>query len=214
MSGGSPHIIVNVVGPLATNSYTLYCPSGKEAVILDPGGDPEIIAGSIEERSLKPVGVVLTHGHSDHMAAAGEIMKRFGIGLSLHSDDIETLKKSVQDAPLWGLGKIAEPEIGASLEEGDEITFGGVSGKVLHTPGHTRGGISLLFDRAVFVGDTLFAGSVGRTDFYGGDHSTLIRSIQTKLLNLPDDTIVYSGHGPATTIGEEKRSNPFLNGTF
>jgi len=214
MKSDSPQIIVNVVGPLATNSYVLYCGESSQAIVIDPGGDPDLIQKSIQERNLIPLKVVLTHGHNDHMAAAADIMKHYGIGLALHRDDLETMRKSVQDAPMWGLGKVEEPSVETVLKEGDELNFGNVSGRVMHTPGHTRGGIAILFDSVVFVGDTLFAGSVGRTDFYGGDHDTLIDSIKTKLLKLPDDTIVYSGHGPSTTIGEERKNNPFLNGSF
>ncbi len=214
MDSNSPQIIVNVVGPLATNSYVLYCRESAQSIVIDPGGDSGLIQKSIEERCLKPLKVVLTHGHNDHLAAAADIMKHYRIGLALHRDDLETMKKSVKDAPMWGLGTVEEPPVETLLEEGDELDFGNVSGRVIHTPGHTRGGISILFDSVVLVGDTLFAGSVGRTDFFGGDHDTLIDSINTKLLKLPDETIVYSGHGPSTTIGEEKKNNPFLNGDF
>jgi glyoxylase-like metal-dependent hydrolase (beta-lactamase superfamily II) len=214
MSNNTPQIIVNIVGPMATNNYVLYCPVTKDAIIIDPGGNPEIIVKSIDEKSLNPTKIILTHGHSDHMASAAEIMRRYNIGLAIHPDDIETMKKSIEDAPLWGLGKIEEPEVENTLAEGDRIKFGEITGTVLSTPGHTKGGISLKFDGVVFAGDTLFAGSIGRTDFFGGNLETLLDSIRTKLFNLPDDTIVYCGHGPSTTIGNEKRHNPFFNDMF
>jgi glyoxylase-like metal-dependent hydrolase (beta-lactamase superfamily II) len=212
MNNSTPQIILNVVGPIATNSYILYCPVTKDAIIIDPGGDPETIEKSIDEKSLNPTMVILTHGHSDHMASAAEIMRNYNIGLAIHSDDIETMKKSVEDAPLWGLGKIEEPEVEITLAEEDKIKVGEITGTVINTPGHTKGGISLKFDGVVFAGDTLFAGSIGRTDFFGGNHETLLDSIRTKLFELPDDTIVYCGHGPSTTIGDEKTCNPFFNG--
>jgi len=214
MNNNTPQIILNVVGPIATNSYILYCPVTKDAIIIDPGGDPEIIEKSIDEKSLTPTMVILTHGHSDHMASAAEIMRNYNVGLAIHSDDIETMKKSVEDAPLWGLGKIEEPEVEITLAEEDKIKVGEITGTVINTPGHTKGGISLKFDGVVFAGDTLFAGSIGRTDFFGGNHETLLDSIRTKLFELPDDTIVYCGHGPSTTIGDEKTCNPFFKGIF
>jgi len=214
MNNNTPQIILNVVGPIATNSYILYCPVTKDAIIIDPGGDPEIIEKSIDEKSLAPTMVILTHGHSDHMASAAEIMRNYNVGLAIHSDDIETMKKSVEDAPLWGLGKIEEPEVEITLAEEDKIKVGEITGTVINTPGHTKGGISLKFDGVVFAGDTLFAGSIGRTDFFGGNHETLLDSIRTKLFELPDDTIVYCGHGPSTTIGDEKTCNPFFKGIF
>ncbi len=214
MNNSTPQIILNVVGPIATNSYILYCPVTKDAIIIDPGGDPETIEKSIDEKSLNPTMVILTHGHSDHMASAAEIMRNYNVGLAIHSDDIETMKKSVEDAPLWGLGKIEEPEVEITLAEEDKIKVGEITGTVINTPGHTKGGISLKFDGVVFAGDTLFAGSIGRTDFFGGNHETLLNSIRTKLFELPDDTIVYCGHGPSTTIGDEKTCNPFFNGIF
>ena len=124
------------------------------------------------------------------------------------------VKLSVRDAPNWGMGTIEEPEIDRTLGEGDTIEIGNVRGTVLHTPGHSPGGISLLFDGFVIVGDTLFNRSVGRTDLPGGSMQTLLESVRSKLFTLPDETIAYCGHGPATTIGEEKRENPFLTGAF
>jgi glyoxylase-like metal-dependent hydrolase (beta-lactamase superfamily II) len=112
---------------------------------------------------------------------------------------------------MWGLGRPEAPAIGRVLAAGDTIRFGSCEGSVLHTPGHTKGGISLAFDGAVFAGDTLFAGSIGRTDFYGGDMATILESIRRELFALPDGTVVYTGHGPATTIGAERRENPFMN---
>jgi hydroxyacylglutathione hydrolase len=203
-----------VVGPLATNCYLVSCPGSDEALIIDPGGDPGMIAGALTGENLTPTGIILTHGHSDHMAAAPELARRFGVGISLHGDDLETLKKSVEDAPMWGLGKVEMPDVDNILSDRDTIEFGGCSLTVRHTPGHTRGGIALITDGTVFVGDTLFAGSIGRTDFFGGDIETLLGSIRSVLFALPDDTMVLPGHGEATDIGTERNHNPFLNGEF
>lgn len=203
-----------VVGPLATNCFVISCPVSREALIIDPGGNAGSIKGYVDEAGLKPVKIVLTHGHSDHMAAAAELKKEYGIGLSMHADDMDTMKKSIEDAPLWGLGTIEDPGVDEMLVAGDEIRFGEASVRVLHTPGHTRGGISLYTGKEVFAGDTLFARSIGRTDFFGGDMETLLDSIRTQLFTLPEDTTVYCGHGPSTDIGAEKAQNPFLNGYF
>ena len=214
------HIETLVVGPLATNCYVVSSDNdssdggGAEAIIIDPGGSPRIIEDYIERSGVRPVLVVLTHGHCDHMAAAAVLAAGYGIDVVMHGDDLDTLEMSVADAPMWGLGNPENVPIARKLSAGDAIEFGGESGKVLHTPGHTKGGMSILFDGTVFVGDTLFARSIGRTDFFGGDMETLLASVRRELFTLPDDTVVYTGHGPATTIGEEKRQNPFFDGTF
>ncbi len=201
-----------VVGPIETNCYILSCPETGRAVIVDPGGDPEVVEGFIEEARLEPVEIVSTHGHSDHIASAAALKERYRIPFAIHGDDLRIVKLSVKEAPFWGLGRIKEPTVERVLAAGDEIVFGAVRGKVLHTPGHTPGGISILFDGFVVSGDTLFNRSIGRTDFEGGDLDTLLSSIRNELFTLPGGTIVYCGHGPRTTIGEEKRENPFLAG--
>lgn len=203
-----------VVGPLATNCHIVSSGGDREAIIIDPGGNASAIKEHVSNSGLKPVLIVLTHGHSDHMAAAAEIAGEYGIGAAMHADDLDTLDMSVADAPMWGLGNPDKVPVERKLSAGDTIEFGEASGKVLHTPGHTKGGISLLFDGAVFVGDTLFSGSIGRTDFFGGDMETILASIRRELFTLPDETAVYTGHGPSTTIGHEKRHNPFFDGTF
>jgi hydroxyacylglutathione hydrolase len=211
------HIETIVVGPLETNCYVVSCEDpccGAEAIIIDPGGSPERITGYIERSGVSPVLIVLTHGHSDHMASAALLAAKYSVDVAMHGDDLDTLDVSVADAPAWGLGTPDKVTVTRKLSAGDSIEFGGEIGKVLHTPGHTKGGISLLFDGVVFVGDTLFAGSIGRTDFFGGDMDTILSSIRREVFTLDDDTVVYTGHGPATTIGEEKRHNPFFDGTL
>lgn len=211
------HIETIVVGPLATNCYVLSSEdpcAASEAIIIDPGGDAGRIKDYIERSGVTPILIVLTHGHSDHMVSAAGLAVEYGIDAVMHGDDLDTLEMSVADAPMWGLGSPENVPIARKLKAGDTIEFGGETGKVLHTPGHTKGGMSLLFDGAVFVGDTLFARSIGRTDFFGGDMETILDSIRRELFTLPEDTAVYTGHGPATTIGEEKRHNPFFDGTL
>jgi hydroxyacylglutathione hydrolase len=206
-------VACRIVGPIQTNCYILSCPETRKAVIVDPGGDPDLVEALIEEMRLEPVEIVCTHGHSDHIASAAELKARYEIPLAIHGADLEIVKLSIKEAPFWGMGRIQEPKVERVLAAGDEIAFGAVRGKVLHTPGHTPGGISILFDGIVFVGDTLFNRSIGRTDFEGGDLDTLLASIRNELFALPDETIVHCGHGPRTTIGEEKRENPFLGGS-
>ncbi|MDD4858016.1 MAG: MBL fold metallo-hydrolase [Candidatus Krumholzibacteria bacterium] len=203
-------IACRVVGAIETNWYILSCPRTRKAVIVDPGGGEDVIEAYVKETLIEPVEIVSTHGHSDHIAAAGALAERYGVPFAIHGADLAIVKLSVREAPFWGLGKIKEPRIGRILSQGDTISFGNVRGSVRHTPGHTPGGISILFDGFVIVGDTLFNRSVGRTDLEGGDLDALLNSIRTQLFTLPDETIVYCGHGPRTTIGEEKRENPFL----
>ena len=206
-------VACRVVGPIRTNCYILSCPETMKAVIVDPGGDPDLVEAFIEEARLQPVEIVCTHGHSDHIASAAELKERYGVPLAIHGADLGIVKLSVKESPFWGLGRIKEPKVERVLAAGDEIAFGAARGKVLHTPGHTPGGISILFDGFVLAGDTLFNRSIGRTDFEGGDLDTLLASIRNELFTLSDETIVYCGHGPRTTIGEEKRENPFLADT-
>ncbi len=203
-------VACRVVGPIETNCYILSCSETRKAVIVDPGGDAEVIEAFIEEAGLEPVEIVCTHGHSDHIASVGDLKERFGIPFAIHGADVGIVKLSVKESPFWGLGRIKEPKIDRILSPGDSIVVGTARGTVLYTPGHTPGGISLLFDGFVIVGDTLFYRSIGRTDLSGGDLDTLLGSIRSELFTLSDATLVYCGHGPRTTIGEEKRENPFL----
>lgn len=208
--GTSPEIACMVVGALATNAFIISCPVTRKALIVDPGGDPDRIISYITENDLQPVEIISTHGHSDHIAAVAMLKREYEIGYALHEADREMVKLSVREAPYWGMGSIEEPDINRTLSDGDIIEVGEVRGRVLFTPGHSPGGISLLFDRFVLVGDTLFNRSVGRTDLHGGSMETLTRSIRDRLFTLPDDTVVYCGHGPETTIGEERKENPFV----
>jgi hydroxyacylglutathione hydrolase len=209
-NGTSPEVACMVVGPLATNTFIVSCPVTRQALIVDPGGDPDRIISYIADNNLQPIEIVSTHGHSDHIASVARIKREYGIGFALHEADREMVKLSVREAPYWGMGSIEEPRIDRTLDDGDTIEVGETRGRVLYTPGHSPGGISLHFDRFVLVGDTLFNRSVGRTDLFGGSMETLTRSIRDRLFTLPDDTVVYCGHGPETTIGEERKENPFV----
>ncbi|HDN79653.1 MAG: MBL fold metallo-hydrolase [Chloroflexi bacterium] len=200
-----------VVGMLQTNCYIVADESTKEGIVIDPGGSPNDILKKIEEMKLKIIYVINTHGHFDHIMANKEVVKATGASLAIHPDDEPMLRKG---GGLILLGLIASsPPPDVLLNEGDVITFGKSSLRVIHTPGHSPGSISLYSeaDGILFCGDVLFNMGIGRSDFPGGNHKVLMESIRTKLLTLPDETIVYPGHGPPTSVGQEKLHNPFLH---
>ncbi len=199
-----------VVGPLMANCFICGCSKTKEAVVIDPGGDADTILLSLADSKLKVKYIINTHGHFDHVSANGKMKDATGADILIHPLDAPMLEKLSSSAAFFGVSVENSPPCDQTLEEGDTVSFGDITLKVIHTPGHTPGGISLYTNGIVFVGDTLFAGSIGRTDFPGGDFNTLISSIKTKLFNMEDDIRVFSGHGPETSIGVEKRHNPFV----
>lgn len=200
------------VGPLETNCYILGDEKSKEAIVIDPGGDFKEIEEQLKESKLKIKYIVLTHGHFDHTGALAQLKKATGAEVLIHAED-ESMLSSDEHAQPFLIESGADPcAADGTLKEGDRIQFGQYSLEVLPTPGHTPGGISLLIDKMIFVGDTLFCGSIGRTDLPGGSFERLIDSIKRKLLTNGDDYMIYPGHGPASTIGEERRNNPFLTG--
>ena len=199
-----------VVGPLMANCFICGCSKTKEAVVIDPGGDANTILLSLADSKLKVKYIINTHGHFDHVSANGKMKDATGADILIHPLDAPMLEKLSSNAAFFGVSVENSPPCDQTLEESDTVSFGDITLKVIHTPGHTPGGISLYTNGVVFVGDTLFAGSIGRTDFPGGDFSTLISSIKTKLFKMEDDIRVFSGHGPETSIGTEKRHNPFV----
>lgn len=192
------------VGMLATNCYIASCKQTKEAIIIDPGLDLLIeakpISDYINEAKLKVKFIVNTHGHQDHVKGNTIFQEKYGVPICIHT----------LDAPFIASTEKSNLPANILLEEGSPITFGTETLKVMHTPGHTPGSISLISDKIVFTGDTLFAGGIGRTDFAEGSMSDMRLSLQ-KLVRLPDYLLVYPGHGETSMIGEEKRINPFLN---
>lgn len=200
------------VGPLSVNCYIVACEKSREGLVVDPGGDVELIAGLVKQHSLKIGTIINTHGHFDHLGGNRQAMETFGARLLIHQADSPMLGRSAEVARKYGLEGENSPEADAYLVDGMDILFGMCRLKVLHTPGHTEGGCCLYFEeeRKVITGDTLFADSIGRTDLPGGSHEQLLESIRTKLFTLPDDVIAYPGHGPQTTIGHEKRCNPYF----
>ena len=199
-----------VVGLLETNCYILGDEKTRDAVVIDPGEDFEEIDKQLKASKLKVRHIILTHGHFDHTNALAQLKKETGAEILIHSEDTSMLSSSGQAQPFL-MDSGAEPcAADRTLKEGDKIQFGDNTLEVLHTPGHTPGGISLVTDKMIFTGDTLFCGSVGRTDLAGGSFQNLIDSIKEKLLTKGDDYLIYPGHGPASNIGEERKTNPFL----
>ena len=199
-----------VVGPLQVNCYLVACEATRRALVIDPGADGERILAALKAAGLTLETIVNTHGHFDHIGANRMLVERTGAQLLLHGGDLPLLRNARQHAAMFGLSADPSPDPDRLLEEGDEVAVGELRLAVLHTPGHSPGGICLHGGNHLFVGDTLFAGSVGRTDLPGGDHEQLIAMIRSKLLPLPETTIVHPGHGPDTDLGREKRHNPFL----
>jgi hydroxyacylglutathione hydrolase len=199
-----------IVGPLQVNCYLLADEKTKEAVIIDPGDDAADILDIVKDKGLVVRSIVLTHAHFDHVGANKALKEATGAEILMHQDDERLLKSAANQGSLFGMRSAASPPADRYVKHGDTIAAGGISLKVLHTPGHSPGGICLLGQGVVFTGDALFAGSIGRTDLPGGDTAALLRSIETNLMSLPDDTKVFSGHGPESTIGRERQVNPFL----
>ncbi len=200
-----------VVGMFATNCYLVSCSETGEAVVIDPGAEGKRIIENVEALQLKMKYIINTHGHIDHIGANGKLKEKYAVPLLLCEKDLE-----LYNNPGFGLGLILrrQPRPDRFISDGDRITFGTITLHVFETPGHTAGGICLREELAVFCGDTLFAGSIGRTDLPGGSHGTLMESIKQNLLVLAPETEVYPGHGPSTTIGIESVTNPFVTSTM
>lgn len=199
-----------VVGALETNCYLMFCDETRECAVIDPGAEPEKILSALSFLDLRPVVMLNTHGHVDHIGANADIKEKYGIPLALHSADLLIFEAG----PRMELGLILSarpsPTPDRFLEAGDTIEVGRKKLRVIHTPGHSPGSVSFLGDGILFSGDTLFSGGVGRTDLPGGSQRVLESSIREKIFTLPDDTVVLPGHGPKTTVAEERESNPFL----
>jgi glyoxylase-like metal-dependent hydrolase (beta-lactamase superfamily II) len=201
------------VGMMGVCCYILSCDETKKAAIIDPGGDEDRILAACRDEDLDVEYIIATHGHPDHVCGNGPIQEATGARIVMHGDDAEFFAQPDIKKYFSMLGLAESPPPDILVQEGDTITFGRESLKVLHTPGHTPGGICLYSPPDCFTGDTLFVDGVGRTDFPGGSMDELSRSIREKLLTLPPDTIVWPGHGYGglrSTIGEEARSNPYF----
>jgi hydroxyacylglutathione hydrolase len=204
------------VGPFFKNGFIVGCETTREAVLIDPGDEVKALLSFAERNALTIRHILLTHAHVDHVTGVAAAKRALGVPVHLHRDDLFLYERAVQSGALFGLDVEPQPPIDEFFEAGKAIAFGGYEARPYHTPGHCPGGVCLQIGRKgetaknLFVGDTLFAGSIGRTDLPGGDHATLIASIKTVLFGFGDDAVVYPGHGPTTTIGKERRTNPFL----
>ena len=206
------HVACYIVGLVETNCYLVWSPATREAVVIDPGGETEEILADLQRLDLSVRMVINTHGHADHILGNKEIIDKTGAVLAIGAEDARMLTKPVLNLSGWFGAPYASPAPDRLLRRGDEFTVGEAVFTVRSTPGHTPGGISLIGAGLAFTGDTLFAGSIGRTDFPGGGQGILLASIARELLTLPDATVVHPGHGPSSSIGAEKSGNPFLLG--
>ena len=198
-------------GPLDVNCYIIGCETTRKAAVVDPGGHADDILQLLAQQNLQAELIINTHGHFDHIGGNRQLLQATGAELMIHQDDSSLLDRAGEHAAAFGLRAEPSPAPNRLLNGGEKLQVGELCLQVIHTPGHSPGGICLYIDGILLVGDTLFAGSIGRTDLPGGNHQLLIANIKEKLLPLPEKTKVYPGHGPMTTIGEEKLHNPFLH---
>jgi hydroxyacylglutathione hydrolase len=201
-----------VVGSLSANCWIAGSIDSGEGLVIDPGGNDAIISRAIDDSGLDIKLIVLTHGHSDHIAALYEIQEKTGAEVAIHIADADFLEGRGSYSSQFGISYKTPPSPDKLLRDGDITGVTGFSLKVVHTPGHTPGSISLYMTGKIFTGDTLFRRGIGTTMMPGSSRSQLINSIQTRLMTLPDGTIIYPGHGRETTIGAERRDNPYVNG--
>ena len=195
-----------VTGAIEENCYLVW-DEANQAVVIDPGDEASKIIDEITKLQLNVKKIILTHGHYDHVGAVNEVKKATGAQVICHQEEKSIVEDETLSLGLY-LGKeVSLPKVDACVSEGDEISVGNLNFSVIHTPGHTKGGMCLLAGDSLFSGDTIFYGTLGRWDFPTGDLSELTSSITRKIFNLPEDTVIYSGHGPETTVGAEKRQN-------
>lgn len=211
---------IRAVEPFFKNGFVLGCEETREGVVVDPGDEVEELIAAAADHRLAIRWVLLTHAHLDHITGVARAKEAFSAPVLLHADDLPLYDAVSEQGRMFGFDVPPQPRPDAFYTPGQVIPFGRYQARVHHTPGHCPGGVCLEVGRAgeagrqLFVGDTLFAGSIGRTDLPGGNLSTLMRSIREVLFRFPDDCEVYSGHGPMTTIGAEKRTNPFVGGVL
>ncbi|MGI5864449.1 MAG: MBL fold metallo-hydrolase [Myxococcales bacterium] len=201
-----------VVGPFGVNAYLVGEPESRSALLIDPGADLEALARLLEKTGFTLAAIVNTHAHIDHVGAVAEAKRRFGAPYWLHEADKGLLGALPVQAMMFGFPAPEVPEVDRWLNDGDALELGKATGRVIHTPGHSPGGCCLYFpdDKLVFTGDTLFRGSIGRTDLPGGSDEEIARSIRERLFTLGDEITFYPGHGPSGLIGEQRLGNPYV----
>lgn len=197
------------VGQLQANCFVVVDEKTREAMVIDPGDEPDRIMEIVKEDNLKVKYIVCTHAHFDHVGAISDIKDETDAKIVIHQEERELYSSAMDQAAFWGYELAPLPEPDMLVQEGDKLEIGSLKFEILHTPGHSPGGICLYGEDVVFTGDTLFEGSVGRTDFYGGDMNKLKRSF-SRLMSLPPDTKVFAGHGRSSSIRQEKASNFFM----
>jgi glyoxylase-like metal-dependent hydrolase (beta-lactamase superfamily II) len=204
------------VGPLQCNCSVIGDEATREALVIDPGDDIEDVLTVVQRHGLKVQQIVVTHGHIDHIGGAMKLKRLTGAPVLLNRNDLELLKTIDQVAVWLGMQPPGEVKVDEELTDAQVVRAGNLTATVMHTPGHTEGSVCLLFpaESKLIAGDTLFAGSIGRTDLPGGNFNKIMQSLKGTLMSLPDETVVVPGHGPLTTIGEERQSNPFIVGTY
>lgn len=202
------------VGPLQANAYLAICEETGRCALVDPGAEAERLLAAAATEGAQIDSILLTHAHLDHIGGVAAAKRETGVPVCLHTADAGLYRAAPMQAQGFGLQLEQPPEPDRELEDGQILEVGRGRLEVRHTPGHSPGHVCLVGDGFALVGDCVFAGSIGRTDLPGGDYTTLMESINEKLLTLPDDTVLYSGHGPETTVGRERQSNPFLTGVF
>ena len=205
------------VGPFFKNGYVVGCERTRQAVFIDPGDEVDQLLAFIHKEQLTGTHILLTHAHVDHVSGVAEAKRALGAPIYLHKDDLFLYQNAVRTGMMFGLTVAEPPPVDVFYDGEGPIVFGDYQVRVVHTPGHCPGGVCLAIAKTgekapprLFVGDTLFAGSIGRTDLPGGDYETLLTAITGTLFTFPDQSMVYSGHGPETTIGRERKTNPFV----
>ncbi|OPL07964.1 MAG: hypothetical protein AVO33_02485 [delta proteobacterium ML8_F1] len=200
--------------PFGVNLYLYYDPATLEGIVIDPGSLPREFVSFVQTSRIKIIGVVLTHGHGDHFLGLDQLLQKFQVPVMGSKADEKLFSNADLNFTTQMTGEPITPKLSRYLEEGDVVKVGQLTLEVLHTPGHSPGGICLKGPEEVFTGDTLFCRSIGRTDLYRGNETQLLQSITRKLMILEEETAVYPGHGEDSTIGDEKRENPFLRGYY
>lgn len=202
------------VGPLQANAYLAICEETGRCAIIDPGAEPDRLLAAAQQEGAELEAILLTHAHLDHVGGVAGVQRDTGAPVYLHPLDRELYTAAPQQARSFGLEMETPPLPDREFADGDSLSVGQAALEVRHTPGHSPGHVTLVGRGFAFVGDCVFAGSIGRSDLPGGDHRVLLTSIRERILTLPDETVLYTGHGPSTTVGRERSSNPFLSGAF